>query len=57
VTHTDIVIECANCGRSVRDSDAKDAGWRYWSDGIDLHLIWRPLRLPRVPARRAGLDW
>ena len=36
---TDIVITCANCGRPVREAEAKEAGWRYWSDGIDLHLI------------------
>jgi hypothetical protein len=25
--------------RTEREADAKDAGWRYWSDGLDLHLI------------------
>lgn len=34
VTHTDILIACANCGRTVPEADAKDAGWRYWSDGV-----------------------
>ena len=34
---TDKLITCANCARPVREGDAKDAGWRYWSDGIDLH--------------------
>ena len=39
VTQTDIVITCANCGRPGREADPKEAGWRCWSDGIDLHLI------------------
>jgi hypothetical protein len=39
VTQTDIIIMCANCSRPVREADAEQAGWRYWSDGLDLHLI------------------
>lgn len=37
---TDILITCANCGRTVRETEAKDAGWRYWRDGVgELHLF------------------
>jgi hypothetical protein len=32
-------MACVNCGRPVREADAEDLGWRYWSDGRDLHLI------------------
>lgn len=39
VPQTDILIECANCGRVGHEAAAKEAGWRYWSDGVDLHLI------------------
>jgi hypothetical protein len=39
VAQTEKLIECANCGRPVHKAEAKAAGWRYWSDGIDLHLI------------------
>ena len=28
-----------NCSRPVREADAEELGWRYWSDGVDLHLI------------------
>ena len=31
---TDILIACANCGRPVRKADAKDLGWRFYSDGL-----------------------
>jgi hypothetical protein len=31
---TDILIECANCGRPVRESEAEEAGWRFYSDGV-----------------------
>ena len=54
MTQTEVMITCANCGRPCREADAKEAGWRYWSDGIDLHLIcalfaYREFR-PDVPA-------
>ena len=54
MTQTEVLITCANCGRPCREADAKEAGWRYWSDGIDLHLIcalcaYREFR-PDVPA-------
>jgi hypothetical protein len=39
VTQTDPLVECANCRRPVRETDAEALGWRFWSDGIDLHLI------------------
>jgi DNA-directed RNA polymerase subunit RPC12/RpoP len=39
MAHTQKLVECANCGRPVREADAEDLGWRYWSDGKDLHLI------------------
>ena len=39
MTQTEVIITCANCGRPCREADAKEAGWRAWSDGRDLHLI------------------
>jgi len=39
VTQTDILIECTNCGRPGHEAEAEEAGWRYRSDGIDLHPI------------------
>ena len=39
VAQTQKLIECTNCGRPVREADAEELGWRYWSDGLDLHLI------------------
>ncbi len=33
-----IDLVCVNCEQKVREADAKDTGWRYWSDGNDLHL-------------------
>jgi hypothetical protein len=39
MTQTDKLIACANCARPVREDDAETLGWRYWSDGLDLHLI------------------
>lgn len=31
---TEILIECANCRRPVREADAEDLGWRYYGDGL-----------------------
>ncbi len=31
---TDILIECANCGRPVREADAETLGRRFYSDGV-----------------------
>jgi hypothetical protein len=28
------LIECVNCGRVCRQGDAKEAGWRFYSDGV-----------------------
>jgi hypothetical protein len=39
MAHTQKLVECANCGRPIREADAEDLGWTYWSDGVDLHLI------------------
>ena len=39
VPQTEPLLECANCSRPVREQDAEALGWRYWSDGEDLHLI------------------
>ncbi len=39
--HTDILIACANCGRTVLEANAEAAGWRFWSDGLgELHLFY-----------------
>jgi hypothetical protein len=32
-------VTCSNCGRHVREPEAESLGWRYWSDGKELHLI------------------
>jgi hypothetical protein len=39
VTHTEKTLECVECRRTIRDGQAKAAGWFYWSDGEDLHLV------------------
>jgi hypothetical protein len=39
VTQTEKLIARANCDRPVREREAEDLGWRYWSDGRNLHLI------------------
>ena len=39
VTQTEPLIVCAKCGRPCREAETKEAGWRNWSDGTDLHLI------------------
>jgi hypothetical protein len=36
---TDKILSCVECERSIRESEAKAAGWFYWSDGEDLHLV------------------
>jgi hypothetical protein len=51
MTQTEPLIHCANCARPVREDDAKDLGWRYWSDGRDLHPI-----CPLCAAREFGPD-
>lgn len=28
------VVACSNCAAIVDEADAKDAGWRFWSDGV-----------------------
>jgi hypothetical protein len=28
------VLTCSNCGRRIPEAEAKEAGSRYWSDGI-----------------------
>ena len=55
VTHTDILIACANCGRTVPEADAKDAGWRYWWTGSAGCIRLSRLRRPRVQFRRPRL--
>jgi hypothetical protein len=39
VTQTEKLLACAHCARPVREREADDLGWRYWSDGRNLHLI------------------
>ena len=34
MAQTDILVECVNCGRVGREADAKEAGWRFYSDGV-----------------------
>jgi hypothetical protein len=34
VPQTDVLITCANCGRPVHEADAKELGWRFYSDGV-----------------------
>lgn len=36
MTQTDLLIACANCRRPVREADAKDLGWRHFSDGVGV---------------------
>jgi hypothetical protein len=33
-------MTCANCSGTIEEAEAKEAGWRYWPDGSDLHLIY-----------------
>lgn len=39
MAQTENLVACANCARPVREKEAEALGWRYWSDGRDLHLI------------------
>jgi hypothetical protein len=39
VTQTEKILYCVECQRSIRPNEAKAAGWFYWSDGEDLHLV------------------
>jgi len=32
-------VECAECGRRVIEHEAILEGWRYWSDGEELHAV------------------
>jgi len=33
-------LACVNCAATIDEGEAKDAGWRYWSDGVgELHLF------------------
>jgi hypothetical protein len=34
VAQTDILIECVNCGRVGPEAGAKEAGWRFYCDGV-----------------------
>lgn len=36
---SDKTLSCGGCERVIRESEAKSAGWFYWSDGVDLHLV------------------
>jgi hypothetical protein len=69
MTQTEVLITCANCGRPCREADAKEAGWRYWSNGSDLHVMCSlcsyrdfgsespaalPAELGQNPSRRVG---
>jgi hypothetical protein len=59
VTQTEKLILCANCGRVGREADAKDAGWRAFSDGVgELRLfcglcVYREFRLDAPPSTAA----
>jgi hypothetical protein len=39
MTQTEKTLQCAGCGRTIRDGQAKAAGWFYWRDGENLHLV------------------
>jgi hypothetical protein len=60
VTQTEKLILCANCGRVGREADAKDAGWRAFSNGVgELHLfcglcVYREFR-PDAPPSTAAM--
>ena len=34
VSQTDVLITCSNCGRPVREADARELGWRVYRDGV-----------------------
>ena len=36
---SDKILSCVECERSICESEAKAAGWFYWSVGVDLHLV------------------
>jgi len=36
------LVICTECGQRVLEEAAEAAGWRYWSDGIDLHPFCAP---------------
>lgn len=39
MTQTEKTVECVECRRTIRHGQAKAAGWFYWSDGEDTHLV------------------
>jgi predicted Fe-S protein YdhL (DUF1289 family) len=36
---TEKTVACGGCRRTLREGEEKAAGWFYWSDGGDLHLV------------------
>jgi hypothetical protein len=50
MTQTDKLVCCVECERRVRETEAKDAGWFYWSAGADLHLVCALCAAQRIAA-------
>ena len=43
VAQPERMLSCSNCSNTVADREAKDAGWRYWSDGVGELLPFCPI--------------
>ena len=40
MTQTEKTLRCVGCLRTIREGEAKAAGWFYWTtDGRNLHLV------------------
>jgi hypothetical protein len=39
MTQTDKTVRCVECLRTIREGEAKAAGWFYWTDGENRHLV------------------
>jgi hypothetical protein len=39
MTQTEKTLACVGCWRMIREGEAKAAGWFYWGDGENMHLV------------------
>jgi hypothetical protein len=39
MTQTEKILTCVECRRSIREAEAKEAGWFFFTDGEAVHLV------------------